>query len=99
MLCLYYIILRELRKPHYNGIAQSKIIFPEPEVFCWRVIARVVFFCIFIIVIKQEEVIIIIYGDALTDVLLRYKGSDSGNNIAILESSLYGSEVPLLLGF
>ena len=53
----------ELRKPHFDGTVQSKIVFPESEVFCRRLAVPV----IFIIVIKQKKVIIFTYGDVFAN--------------------------------
>lgn len=97
MLCLYYNMFWELRKPHFDGTVQSKIVFPESEVFCRRLTVPVVFFCFIVVIV--EEVVILTCGDVLTDVLLRYKGGSSSNDVAISESSLHSSNVPYCRGF
>ena len=79
-----------MRKPHFDGAVQSKIVFPESEVFCRRLAVPV----IFIIVIKQKEVIIFTYGDVFADVLLWYKGGGGGNEVTTLKRNLYGGAVP-----
>ena len=90
MLCLYYNMFWELRKPHFDGTVQSKIVFPESEVFCRRLAVPV----IFIIVIKQKKVIIFTYGDVFANVLLWYKGGGGGNEVTTLKRNLYGGAVP-----
>ena len=59
----------------------------------------VVFLCIFIFVIKQKQVIIFICGNVFPVVLLGHECGSGDNDAIILESNLYGSEVPYCWDF
>lgn len=58
----------------------------------------VVFFCILIFVIKQKKVVIG-DGDVFPDVLLGRECGSGDNDVFILESNLYGGDVPYCLDF
>lgn len=93
MLCLYYNMFWELRKPHFDGTVQSKIVFPESEVFCRRLVVPVILLCFFIIQIVIKEVVIS-DGNVFPNVLQGHERGSGGGIVAVFEHNLHGCDIP-----